>query len=96
MMVSFATLACVLLATFPTLALAHPKDHGATAKLLDLHRRTAAVGSQAIGKCNNTMKARDLDKASVGVRVATLNMLRQNLGFRSGKFSMTESISYHF
>jgi hypothetical protein len=95
-MVSFATLACVLFATFPTLPLAHPKDHGATAKLLDLHRRTAAVGSQAISQCNNTAQARDIDKASVGARVETLNVLRRDLGLESGNFSVTESILYHF
>lgn len=83
-MVSLSAIACLLLATFPASILAHPKDTAGTAKLLDLHRRTAANGTHALEQCKDTIEARSYDQASAVGRVVTLDSLRQDLGFGPG------------
>ncbi|TID23523.1 putative gpi anchored [Venturia nashicola] len=79
-MVSFKAMACLVLAAFPALTLAHPKNGPEAAKLLGLHRRTAAAGTQALIQCKDTIEARSYNQAAADGRVGTLNAIRQAAG----------------
>ncbi|KAE9964763.1 hypothetical protein EG328_010213 [Venturia inaequalis] len=79
-MVSYKAIACLVLAAFPSLTLAHPKSGPEAAKLLELHRRTAVAGTQALSQCNNTIEALSYTQAAANGRVDTLNAIRQAAG----------------
>lgn len=92
-MVSYKVIACLVVAAFPSLSLAHPQDGAEAAKLLDLHRRTAAVGSRALDQCSNSIEARSYSQAAASGRVETLNAIRQAAGLGPGKTPVAASVS---
>ncbi|QDS69440.1 hypothetical protein FKW77_005482 [Venturia effusa] len=73
-----------MLAALPALTLAHPKDGAEVAKLLELHRRTAEVGMQALGQCSNSREALSSNQAAARGRVETLNAIRNTTGINPG------------
>lgn len=92
-MVSYKAMACLVMAAFPDLILAHPKNGAEAAKLLGLHRRAAEAGSQALGQCNNTIEARSFNQAAASGRVDTLNAIRQAAGLGTGNTPIVISVS---
>lgn len=92
-MVSYKAIACLVLAAFPSLTLAHPKSGPEAAKLLELHRRTAVAGTQALSQCNDTIEALSYTQAAANGRVDTLNAIRQAAGLGPGNRLVTPYVS---